>query len=1061
LIRAAQLILPDDGSELMLVIDQFEEVFTLLEDEAARIHFLNLLYMAVTEPRSRVRVIITLRADFYDRPLHYTNFGELIRSRMETLLPLSAQELERAISKPAEHVGASFEPGLVASIVAEVNYQAGALPLLQYALTELFEQRKGRLLTREAYDAIGGSVGALARRADEVYTEFNAVSQEAARQMFLRLVTLGEGIEDTRRRVTRSELLSITLGPDMMDEVIDTYVEYRLLSLDNDPGTHTPTVELAHEAILRAWERLNHWLNENRDEIKAQRQLSAMAAEWRTSKQDTSFLARGARLEQFEKWVADTRLALTGAERAYLNASVAQRTLEEKAEHERKAREKILERRSVRFLRGLVVVLVLATLGAFGLTGIAVSESQSARLSAAEAQNVALVAGSQAALANSNTDQAIALALQAVTLNPSSASAQVALGQAGYEPGTVRRYMGHTDEVWGVAFSADNRTAVSSSKDGTLILWDVATGKIIHHFTGGHSPGAELRVDMSSDGHSLLSGAMDGLVLLWDVATGKIIGHLEGHSGGVKCVKFSPNGRTALSCGQDKTLILWDAQTGSLIRRFTGHTNVVESANFSPNGHMILSGSDDKTLILWDAETGSLIRQFKSPNEVYSVTFSRDGQQAFIGLRDGSGYLLDLTTGETLQHFIGHTRTLFSAVFTPDGKHILTGGVDKWVGYWDVGTGQLIRRFEGHSATVTQVVLTADGRYVLSASADMTERLWDLESGQLIRRFEGHKGFVFFVKISPDGRTGISTSDDGTAVLWDIETGQKLQRLTLPSGNGTTDAAYLLDGKKALIATGDPSYTIFVPGDIILWDLATGEEIHRFKGHQAQVAALSISPDGLNFLSGAIDGTMFLWNIETGQIIRRFEGNPQWVATVAFSPDGRTALSGGHGGNLLMWDVQTGKNIQNLVGHTGIVGDVKFLQDGNRALSGGQSDALLWDLSKGSVIGHFPGGKVISPDEHLIFGDFGAYPVLWDVATSTIIREYGIADRRAYFNAFTPDSRSVLLGFSDGGLELWRLDATLNDLLTWIRDNRYIPDLTCEQRDLYRLEPLCKASDDK
>src|SRR5664279_4291053 len=201
LIRAAQLILPNNDSELVLVINQFEEVFTLLDDEATRVQFLDLLYSAVTEPHGRVRVIITLRADFYDRPLRYPDFGDLLRSRMETVLPLSAQELERAISKPAERVGVSFEPGLVVTIVGEINYQAGALPLLQYALTELFERRKGRLLTREAYEAIGGTVGALARRADEIYQGFDERSREAVQQMFLRLVTLGEGVEDTRRRV--------------------------------------------------------------------------------------------------------------------------------------------------------------------------------------------------------------------------------------------------------------------------------------------------------------------------------------------------------------------------------------------------------------------------------------------------------------------------------------------------------------------------------------------------------------------------------------------------------------------------------------------------------------------------------------------------------------------------------------------------------------------------------------------------------------------------------------------------------------------------------------------
>src|SRR5258708_14787555 len=192
LLRVAQLVLPSDGSQIVLVIDQFEEVFTLVEDEKVRVHFLNLIHKAVADPRSRVQVILTLRADFYDRPLLYPDFGELVRSRMETVLPLSAEELERAIARPAEQVGVKFETGLVTAIVSQVNYQPGALPLLQYALTELFERRKGHTLTHEGYQAIGGTVGALARRADEIYDGLDADGPAAARQMFVRLVPLGQ-----------------------------------------------------------------------------------------------------------------------------------------------------------------------------------------------------------------------------------------------------------------------------------------------------------------------------------------------------------------------------------------------------------------------------------------------------------------------------------------------------------------------------------------------------------------------------------------------------------------------------------------------------------------------------------------------------------------------------------------------------------------------------------------------------------------------------------------------------------------------------------------------------
>ena len=243
-------LLPSDGSELVLVIDQFEEVFTLVEDEAVRTHFLGSLEAAAHDPRSRLRVVATLRADFYDRPLLYRGFAELFKSRVEAVVPLSAEELERAISGPAKRVDVSLEPGLVAAMLADVAEEPGALPLMEYALTELFERRDGRLLFLEAYRQIGGVSGALGRRAEELYAELDDVGKEAARQLFLRLVALGEGTEDTRRRVPRSEVASLDVDQQAMAIVLDTFGASRQLSFDRDARTGAPTIELAHEAML-------------------------------------------------------------------------------------------------------------------------------------------------------------------------------------------------------------------------------------------------------------------------------------------------------------------------------------------------------------------------------------------------------------------------------------------------------------------------------------------------------------------------------------------------------------------------------------------------------------------------------------------------------------------------------------------------------------------------------------------------------------------------------------------------------------------------------------------
>ncbi|MBZ0274779.1 MAG: serine/threonine-protein kinase PknK, partial [Anaerolineae bacterium] len=252
LARAIKRVLPaDPGSELLLVIDQFEEVFTMVEDETARAHFLNSLLAAAQDPRSRLRIIVTLRADFYDRPLLYPDFGGLISQRTQFVLPLTAEELRLAISGPAERVGLKLEGGLAAAIAADIGAQPGTLPLLQYALSELYERREGRLLTLKAYKESGGVLGALSRRAEEIFENLDEAGKEAARQLFLRLVTVGEGAEDTRRRIRQSEILLVTDENDPARRVIDRFGQYRLLTFDNDPATRVPTVEVAHEALIR------------------------------------------------------------------------------------------------------------------------------------------------------------------------------------------------------------------------------------------------------------------------------------------------------------------------------------------------------------------------------------------------------------------------------------------------------------------------------------------------------------------------------------------------------------------------------------------------------------------------------------------------------------------------------------------------------------------------------------------------------------------------------------------------------------------------------------------
>ena len=315
--RVVKRILPP-GSELLLVVDQFEELFTQTADEETRRRFLAGLTALAGDAHSPARVLVTLRADFLDHPLRDPEFGELLRAGMVAVAAPSEDELAEAIERPARRVGVRFEPGLVSQIVADVRDQPGALPLLQYALTELFANRTGDVLTLEGYLATGGVVGALGRRAEDLYARLRPSARAACRQVFLRLVSVDPASHDTRRRVRRSELRQLELEPDALDEVLARYGEHRLLTFDREPLTRTPTVEVAHEAILSQWDRLRGWIGERREHLLLHRRLVEAVAEWEDAGRDPEYLPREGRLAQFEAWAGATDLALTAGERAFL-----------------------------------------------------------------------------------------------------------------------------------------------------------------------------------------------------------------------------------------------------------------------------------------------------------------------------------------------------------------------------------------------------------------------------------------------------------------------------------------------------------------------------------------------------------------------------------------------------------------------------------------------------------------------------------------------------------------------------------------------------------------------
>ncbi len=377
-LRACLRVLPGDGARLLIVIDQFEELFNLVEDSKERERFLQGLVLALGEPHGRIVVVLTLRADFYDRPLQYPDFAALLDGAVVNVTPLASNELEAAASKPAATAGVRLEPALVARLIADVLDEPGALPMFQYTLTELYERRSGDALLESGYEELGGVRGAITNRAEELYRNLKTNEQAAGRQLFLRLVSMSGPDTWNRRRVRADEIISLDVDVVTLQAVIDRFGAHRLLFFDRDAVTGSPTVEIGHEALLDEWPRFKQWIQEADSDLRRLASFVNALDEWERAGKDPGFLVSGARLAAYEQWSRSSSIELNARELEFLSAAVDGRAAALRADRERFEREASLASRARRRLWGLVAA-VAALVAVVALVLIAVPSDERPR----------------------------------------------------------------------------------------------------------------------------------------------------------------------------------------------------------------------------------------------------------------------------------------------------------------------------------------------------------------------------------------------------------------------------------------------------------------------------------------------------------------------------------------------------------------------------------------------------------------------------------------------------------------------------------------------------------
>jgi WD40 repeat protein/serine/threonine protein kinase len=1110
LVQTAENMLLRMGGNLILFIDQFEELFTQVEDEDVRRHFLDLIYHAATSDMRRMFVVVGIRADFFDKPLLYEGIGDLIQAHTQVVLPLSTEELERAIMGPAKRVGLQIDSDLVTAIVSDVREEPGALPLLQYALTELFERRDGNRLTLEAYHASGGVQGALARRAEEVYQQLNNDLKPLARQVFLRLVTLGEGNEDTRRRAKRAELLALSDNRAAINDVLAAFGQYRLITFDQDSTTREPTVDIAHEALIRNWGSLRDWLADSRSDIRLQRSLNQAAQEWAAHRQDTGYLLLGGRLVQFAEWAQTTTVALTNIETDYLQASIAEQERREQAEAERLAREAALERRSRRLLQTMAVVFAVFGLIAIGLAIAAVQQRQAAQEQsieaqiardealtargtsdanasvaqaqleianrrAAEIQNLNLLNIAEDALRTGDNGLAMQLVLTVADSDIISPAIQNSLYDVAYASVLRNRLTAHGRKVTAIALSPDGQWLATGSEDATVILWNLATGEQAFQLADHRGPINSLT--FSADSTLLASAATDATASIWTVATGELLMQLRGHRNVLTDIAFTPDAAMVVTSSGDDTLRVWDLASGAPTLQFEEHGDSVRTVAVHPNGAMVLSAGRDNRLILWDINSGEVLNIYQGhTGEVEAVAFSADGQSVLSASADKTLILWNVETAAVIRRFDGHADIVTSVAFSPDMQSAVSTScaerdanracIRGEVIVWDVATGHDVRRLVGHSDTANVAAYAADGSLIYTGSCAEVRQsaciageilVWDTQPATDLRfTLAGHASGVLSAAISSDellAVTGAGTrlaasGGDTSLMLWDLQTGRQLRRLEGHTGDVNT-VLFSRDNATIFSASSD--------GTIRQWDVTTGAEIRRIEGHTGAVFDLALSADGRSLLSTGAD-RIIRWDVASGTESQSFAGlgaNLQ-AAVIAFSPSGDTFVSGLNNGTIILWN-GFGQEIRRYVGHTDDISALTFSPDGQSILSGSADrTARLWDVRTGTVIQLYEGnagtvtGVVFNPDgtQFLTVSADNAMR-LWDVASGEIIRVYAAHGDEITDVALSRSGAMALTASLDGTARVWRI--SLSSLVTWVENNRYTRPLTPAETTLFQI----------
>jgi WD40 repeat protein len=903
-------------ANVLLFVDQIEELSTLVRDPGVRESFVSAVSAAADDPEIPVRAVCTLREEFLTR-LASSREARAALGRVVLLGPPPESSLEEILVRPVEAMGYAYEDlDLVREMVAEVQDEAACLPLLAFAGRRLWDRRdrQRRLLRRDAYEAMGGVAGALARHADSLLAGLAQEEVQQARTIFLRLVTP----DGTRRALPPDDLLEGL--PEGAKVILDRLVEARLVTSSRPPGQEMQ-IELVHEALITVWMRLRRWLEESREELVFLEELDRAAELWERRGRRDEALWQDDSLRDARRVLSSLGAQVPERARRFVAASLHR-------QRQRGRRKRLLVAAAFGLLAAVAVVLVFKE-----------EETRREQVRAVRLKAIAEGEGARTALLRGEMVEARAKLRSSLEVRDS------ALGRALFwrlqrEPLVWRKELGGFP--YSISFAPDATSLAAACQDKTVYLLD--TRSLAVRLLRGHAEQA-MTVAHSPDGRMLASGDWSGEVRLWQIESGRAR-TLGRHTDRVWSVRFSPDGHLLASVSQRRAQ-LWDTRSGAKVRAFPVNLSRFGGLSFSPSGDRLAAGCRDGTVRIFRVDTGRPVRALsKHLDDVRGVSFAGDGRRLASASLDRTARIWDTRTGATLSVLRGHRSGVIRAEFSPDGRQVATGALDQTVRLWDARQGRLERVINDHTGSVYSVTYSPDGRLLASAGFERVIRVRDLTVTPARRRtdLDPHTSSTYAVDVSPDGRLVVSASQDKTARIWSVATGRIVR--VLRCRDAVFGAAFSPDGR--LVATGAHL--------VALHDVKSGARVRELRGNHSGVSDVTFSPDGERVVAGIDDGTVWVWSLRDGAILHTFRGHEDAVNGVSFSPDGTLVASASRDSTVRIWDLRHGRH-RVLRGHAAGVWGARFSPDGRRLYTSSEDHTVrVWEVATGRqhILGRHP-----------------------------------------------------------------------------------------------------------